>query len=62
VEVTAITVEEDGKTAVAEYTTAYKNIPPFSSLSNIKLNKKPARKAEFELSHDGWIKKLRYIN
>ena len=53
-EVTGITTAEDGKIAVAEYTTAYKNQTPFSSLSKIKLNEKASKKAKFFLHDDGW--------
>ncbi|RPD44014.1 hypothetical protein [Paracnuella aquatica] len=36
-EVTSVQTENDGKGAVVEYTTAYKNITPFSPLNNNKL-------------------------
>ena len=53
-EVTSITKGDNGKTALAEYTTSYKNQTPFSSLSKIKLNEKPIRKAKFSLHDNEW--------
>ena len=46
---------EDGKQAVAEYTTAYKNVSGFSALTHINFNKPAAtHKANFALYDDGW--------
>jgi hypothetical protein len=54
VEVTGITTTEDGKQAVAEYTTAYKNVSGFAPLTDIDFNKTNTRKASFTLYDDGW--------
>ncbi len=54
VEVTGIKTTEDGKQAVAEYTTAYKNVSGFSALTDINFNKTTTRKANFALYDDGW--------
>lgn len=54
VEVTGIKTMEDGKQAVAEYTTAYKNVSGFSALTDINFNKTATRKANFSLYDDGW--------
>ncbi len=54
VEVTGIKATEDGKQAVAEYTTAYKNISGFSALTNINFNQSATHKANFTLYDDGW--------
>ena len=54
VEVTGIKTMEDGKQAVAEYTTAYKNVSGFSSLTDINFNKTGTHKANFALYDDGW--------
>lgn len=54
VEVTGITIMEDGKQAVAEYTTAYKNVSGFSALTDINFNKTATHKANFTLYDDGW--------
>lgn len=53
-EVTSVQTENDGKGAVVEYTTAYKNITPFSSLTTINFSGKATRKARFSLSDVGW--------
>lgn len=54
VEVTGIKTMEDGKQAVAEYTTAYKNVSGFSALTDINFNKPATHKANFALYDDGW--------
>lgn len=54
VEVTGIKISGNGKNAVAEYTTAYKNITPFAALVNRDLEKKEGHKAYFSLYDDGW--------
>ncbi len=54
VEVTGIKTTEDGKQAVAEYTTAYKNVSGFSALTDINFNKTATHKANFALYDDGW--------
>uniref|UniRef100_UPI003C2AF197 hypothetical protein n=1 Tax=Escherichia coli TaxID=562 RepID=UPI003C2AF197 len=54
VEVTGITTTEDGKQAVAEYTTAYKNVSGFAPLTDINFNKINTRKANFTLYDVGW--------
>lgn len=53
-EVTGIKTENDGKNAVAEFTTTYKNITPFSALTTINFNKKITRKVHFSRYDDGW--------
>lgn len=53
VDVTNIQTIEDGKKAVAEYTTAYKNISGFSALTKIN-NKSATHKAYFILFDGGW--------
>ena len=54
VNVTGIQLSEGGKNAVAEYTTAYKNVNGFSSLTNKDYNKPDTHKAYFALYDDGW--------
>jgi hypothetical protein len=54
IEVTGIKTMEDGKKAVAEYTTAYKNVSGFSALTDINFNQSHTRKANFALYDDGW--------
>ncbi len=54
VEVTDIKTMEDGKQAVAEYTTAYKNVSSFSALTDINFNKTATHQANFTLYDDGW--------
>ena len=54
VNVTGIQTSEGGKNAVAEYTTAYKNVNGFSSLINKDYNKPDTHKAYFVLYDDGW--------
>lgn len=53
-EITGIKTSNDGKSAVVEYTTAYKNITPFANLVNRDLSKKQTHKAYFSLYDDGW--------
>ena len=53
VDVTNIQTMEDGKKAIAEYTTAYKNISGFSALTKIN-NQSATHKAYFSLFDDGW--------
>lgn len=53
-EVTGIKMMDDGKTAVAEYTTSYKNVTPFSALVNTDFKKEDTHQANFALYDDGW--------
>ena len=53
-EVSLVQMQDDEKKAVVEYKTFYKNITPFSVLSNLKLNEKNLNKAYFSLYDDGW--------
>lgn len=53
-EITGIKMTEDGKSAVAEYTTAYKNVTPFSALVNTDFQKEDTHQATFALYDDGW--------
>jgi hypothetical protein len=53
-EVTGIKMMNDGKSAVAEYTTTYKNVTPFSSLVNTDFSKEDTHEAYFALYDDGW--------
>ncbi|HQS22893.1 MAG: hypothetical protein B7Y11_01670 [Sphingobacteriia bacterium 24-36-13] len=53
-EVTGIKMTEDGKGAVAEYTTTYKNVTPFSALVNTDFQKENIHQATFALYDDGW--------
>ncbi|WP_423147032.1 hypothetical protein [Rubrolithibacter danxiaensis] len=53
-EVTGIKMMDDGKSAVANYTTAYKNITPFADLIERDLNKQEVHKAYFSLYDNGW--------
>ncbi len=53
-EVTGIKMMEDGKTAVAEYTTTFSNVTPFSELVNTDFKKENTRQATFSLYDDGW--------
>lgn len=52
-EVTGIQMINDNE-AVVEYTTSYKNISPFSVLSEENLEGKQTRKAKFARYDDGW--------
>lgn len=54
VEVTGINTGTSGKDAVVEYTTAYKNLTPFSALAATNFKKQATRKANFALYNDGW--------
>ena len=54
IEVTGVKASEDGKQAVAEYSTTYENVSGFSALTNINFNKTNTRKANFALYDDGW--------
>jgi hypothetical protein len=54
VEVTAVSTENGGKSAMVEYTTAYQNITPFSALTTIDFTTKATRKARFRLGNEGW--------
>ena len=54
VDVTNIQTIEDGKKAIAEYTTAYKNISGFSALIKSINNQSATHKAYFSLFDDGW--------
>lgn len=54
VEVTGIKTGQSGKDAVVEYTTAYKNLTPFSVLVPTNFNQQATRKANFALYDDGW--------
>lgn len=53
-EITGVQLLDDEKHAVVEYKTSFKNITPFSVLSNLKLNEKNTYKAYFSLYDDGW--------
>lgn len=53
-EVTGIKMMEDGKSAVAEYTTTFSNVTPFSELVNTNFKKENTRQATFSLYDDGW--------
>lgn len=49
-----IRIGDSGKNAVANYTTIYKNITPFSSLLSKTLPKEKQRQAYFSLTNKGW--------
>lgn len=49
-----IRISDSGKNAVATYTTAYKNITPFSALLSKTLPKEKRRQAYFSLTDKGW--------
>jgi len=53
-EVTGIKVLDDGKSAVVEYTTAYKNVTPFAALVDTDFKKEQTRQAYFAFYDDGW--------
>jgi hypothetical protein len=53
-EVTGIKMSNDGRSAVAEYTTTYKNVTPFSALVNTNFKEKETNTASFALYDDGW--------
>lgn len=52
--ITGIKASNDGKSAVVEYITEYKNITPFADLVNHDLTKPETHKAYFSLYDDGW--------
>lgn len=52
-EVTGVKMLE-GNRAEVEYTTTFKNVTLFSTLSKLKLKKKETHKASFVLYDDGW--------
>lgn len=54
VNVTGIQMSEGGKNAIAEYTTVYKNVNGFSSLTNKNYNQPATHKAYLALYDDGW--------
>lgn len=53
-EITAIKTANNGKDAIVEYTTTYRNITPFSALAKINFSAKPIRKVYFSLTDHGW--------
>ena len=53
-EVTEIKYDSEGKSAVVEYTTAFKDITPFAVLVRTDLNKPTVHSAHFFLYDDGW--------
>lgn len=53
-EVTGIKTGQSEKAAVVEYTTAYKNLTPFSVLVPTNFKKNATRTASFSLYDDGW--------
>lgn len=53
-EVSGIKMTDGGKSAVAEYTTTYKNVTPFSALVNTDFKKEDTHQAYFALYDDGW--------
>ncbi len=54
VKVTQITTSSDGKSAVIEYSTAYKKVNPFVALNQTPFQEKMSRKAYFTLTDSGW--------
>ncbi|KAA5548109.1 hypothetical protein [Adhaeribacter rhizoryzae] len=54
VEITSLKTQPDGKSAVAEYTTAYINLTPFATLQPTRFNRKPTNKAFFILEGNQW--------
>lgn len=54
VEVTGIITGESGKEAVVEYTTAYKELTPFSVLVATDFKRIASRKVNFSLNDEGW--------
>jgi hypothetical protein len=46
--------QPDGKRAVAENTTGYKNLTPVATLNKERLNGKTTHKAYFALGDKGW--------
>lgn len=53
-EVTDIKYDSEGKSAVVEYTTAFKDITPFGVLVRTDLSKPTVHSAHFSLYDDGW--------
>lgn len=54
-EITGIKAEDDGKSALVEYTTIYKNATPFSALMPADFTgKRMTRHARFSLTENGW--------
>lgn len=53
-EVTGIKMMNDGKSAVVEYSTMYKNVTPFSSLVNTSFTEESTHQVNFALYDDGW--------
>jgi hypothetical protein len=53
-EVTGIKLDNEGKNAIVEYTTGYKNGTPFASLVSTDLKKQTTHTAHFALYDDGW--------
>lgn len=43
-----------GNKAIVEYTTQYKNVTPFSTLTSVDFNKDKTHKAYFTLNDQGW--------
>jgi len=54
VEVTGITTEKDGNSAVVEYRTAYKNVNPFAALRQNSFQEKVNRKVHFIRQNNEW--------
>ena len=53
-EITNLQTQPDGKSAVVEYTTGYKNLTPFATLNKERLNGKTTHKAYSALGDKGW--------
>lgn len=53
-EVTGIKMLNDNKSAIAEYTTSYINVTPFSALVNTNFKETNNHTAHFSLYDDGW--------
>lgn len=49
-----IRISDSGKNAVADYTTVYKNVTPFSTLLNKTLPNEKQHQAYFSLTDKGW--------
>lgn len=52
--VTSIKIMNDGKSAVADYTTTYSNVTPFSVLVHNDFKKANTHQVNFALYDDGW--------
>jgi hypothetical protein len=53
-EITNLQIQNSGKSAVAEYSTGYKNLTPFATINKARLAGRTTHKAYSALGDKGW--------